>query len=67
MPFESKKSNEVILGEITEEEIYEGCTIASALNFNFLGISVSIAQHGEDQHHGPVTDLSPLGDMVMSF
>ncbi|KAF2308991.1 hypothetical protein GH714_042439 [Hevea brasiliensis] len=63
LPFESKKSNEVILGEITEEEIYEGCTIASALNFKFLGFSVAIAQTGEDQYFGPVTDLSPLGDM----
>ncbi|XP_037495569.1 uncharacterized protein LOC105636609 isoform X2 [Jatropha curcas] len=62
-PFESKKSNEVILEEITEEEIYEGYTIASALNFNLLGLSVSIAQTGQEQHFGPVTDLSRLGDM----
>ncbi|EEF45057.1 vacuolar protein sorting-associated protein, putative [Ricinus communis] len=61
--FESKNSNEVILEEITEEEIFEGYTIASALNFNMLGLSVSIAQSGVDQHFGPVTDLSPLGDM----
>ncbi|WCJ20748.1 hypothetical protein M5689_002962 [Euphorbia peplus] len=63
LPFESKRSSEVILGEITEEEIHEGYTIASALNFNFLGLSVSIAQNGEGQHFEPVSDLSSLGDM----
>ncbi|XP_050223282.1 uncharacterized protein LOC126673249 [Mercurialis annua] len=63
LPFDSKKSNEVILEEITEEEIFEGHTIASALNFNMLGLSVSIAQSGQDQQFGPTTDLSPLGDM----
>ncbi|KAJ0048722.1 hypothetical protein Pint_15724 [Pistacia integerrima] len=62
LPFQSKKDNEVILEEITEEEIYEGCTIASTLNFKLLGLSVSIAQSGTD-HFGPIKDLSPLGDM----
>ena len=64
LPFESKRNGEVILGEITEEEIFEGYTIASALNFNTLGLSVSIAQTAEDQQFGNVSDLSPLGDMV---
>ncbi|KAK4844286.1 hypothetical protein QYF36_018501 [Acer negundo] len=60
--FQSKKESEVILEEITEEEIYEGHTIASALNFKLLGLSVSICQAGNDRF-GPVKDLSPLGDM----
>lgn len=60
--FQSKK-NEEILQEITEEEIFEGHTIASGLNFKYLGLSVSINQIGKGQF-GPVKDLSPLGDMV---
>ncbi|KAJ7944655.1 pleckstrin-likey (PH) domain-containing protein [Quillaja saponaria] len=60
--FQSKEKNEVILEEITEEEIFEGHTIASALNFNLLALSVAIAQTGKE-HFGPVKDLSPLGDM----
>ncbi|KAE8055526.1 hypothetical protein FH972_012359 [Carpinus fangiana] len=62
VPFQSKKTNEVLFEEITEEEIFEGHTIASALNFNTLGLSVSIAQSGEERF-GPVKNLSPLGDM----
>lgn len=46
LPFQSKEKNEIILEEITEEEIYEGYTIASALNFKLLSISVSITQSG---------------------
>lgn len=61
--FHSKKNTEVILGDITEEELYEGHTIASALNFRSMGLAVSIAQSGKDQF-GPVKDLSSLGDMV---
>ncbi|KAL6175920.1 hypothetical protein ACLB2K_052558 [Fragaria x ananassa] len=34
--FQSKKNSEVVLEEITEEEIYEGHTIASALKFKML-------------------------------
>ena len=63
LPFHSKKNNEVIFEEITEEEIFEGYTIASALNFKLLGLSVSITQSGAEQF-GPVQDLSPLGDTV---
>lgn len=62
LPFQSKKNNEVIFEEITEEEIYDGHTIASALNFKLLGLTVAITQSGKEQF-GPVKDLSPLGDM----
>ncbi|KAE9596742.1 putative vacuolar protein sorting-associated protein [Lupinus albus] len=58
----SDKKNGLVLEEITEEEIYDGYTIASALNFNMLALSVAIAQSGSE-HFGPVQDLSPLGDM----
>ncbi|CAL0314337.1 unnamed protein product [Lupinus luteus] len=58
----SDKKNGLILEEITEEEIYDGYTIASALNFNMLALSVAIAQSG-NEYFGPVKDLSPLGDM----
>ncbi|XP_052211647.1 uncharacterized protein LOC127814276 isoform X2 [Diospyros lotus] len=61
-PFPLGKKNEVILEEITEEEIYEGHTIASALNFKSMGLSVSVTQSGKELF-GPVKDLSPLGDM----
>lgn len=66
LPFHSKKNNEVIFEEITEEEIFEGYTIASALNFKLLGLSVSITQSGAEQF-GPVQDLSPLGDTDASL
>ena len=63
LPFHPKKNNEVTFEEITEEEMFEGYTIASALNFKFLDLSVSITQSGGEQF-GPAQDLSPLGDMV---
>ncbi|KAL1194607.1 hypothetical protein V5N11_031431 [Cardamine amara subsp. amara] len=62
LPFRNKKNDEVVLEEVTEEEIYEGHTIASTLNFKLLGLSVSISQFG-NQQHGPAKDLSALGDM----
>ncbi|VVA93348.1 unnamed protein product [Arabis nemorensis] len=62
LPFRNKKNEEVVLEEVTEEEIYEGHTIASTLNFKLLGLSVSISQFG-NQQHGPTKDLSALGDM----
>ncbi|KAK9266873.1 hypothetical protein L1049_027132 [Liquidambar formosana] len=62
LPFQSKRNNEVIFEEITEEEIYDGYTIVSALNFKLLGLTVAITQSGEEKF-GPVKDLSPLGDM----
>ncbi|KAF8032759.1 hypothetical protein BT93_D1608 [Corymbia citriodora subsp. variegata] len=60
LPFHSKKSNGKVFEEIAEEEIYDGHTIASALNFNILGLSASSSGEG---HFGPVKDLSLLGDM----
>lgn len=63
LSFTTKRIKEVTLEEITEEEIHEGATIASALNFKSLGLSASISQAG-GEHFGPVKDLSPLGDMV---
>ncbi|XP_068305501.1 uncharacterized protein [Pyrus communis] len=60
-PFRSTKDNETILEEITEEEIYEGHTIASPLKFKLLGLALSIDQSGKEQF-GPVKDLSPLDD-----
>ncbi|OMP08179.1 Vacuolar protein sorting-associated protein 62 [Corchorus olitorius] len=58
----SKTKNDGIIEEITDEEMYSGHTIASALNFNFLGLSASITEPS-NEHFGPVKDLSPLGDM----
>ncbi|KAL8141812.1 hypothetical protein V2J09_014844 [Rumex salicifolius] len=62
LPFKSRQNDEEILEEITGEELYEGHTMASTLNFKLLGLSVSISNSGEDIF-GPVQDLSPLGDM----
>ncbi|KAG8382460.1 hypothetical protein BUALT_Bualt05G0079500 [Buddleja alternifolia] len=62
LSFHPKRIKEVILEEITEEEIHEGYTIASGLNFKSLGLSASIGESGGEQF-GPVKDLSPLGDM----
>ncbi|XVF52445.1 hypothetical protein PTKIN_Ptkin05aG0018700 [Pterospermum kingtungense] len=61
-PLQSKRKNEGIIEEITDEEMYSGHTIASALNFNLLGLSVAISE-SSNEHFGPVEDLSPLGDM----
>ncbi|KAK6935059.1 Pleckstrin homology domain [Dillenia turbinata] len=61
-PFQSEKKGEKILAEISEEEIFEGCTVAPALNFKLSGISVSMAHSGKE-NFGPVKELSPLGDM----
>jgi len=57
---------EKFLFQITQEEMVEGYTIASALNFKLLGISASIARPGKE-FYGPVRDLSALGDMVISI
>lgn len=65
-PFLSKRNNELVLEEISEEEIYEGNTIASVLNFKLLGLSASINLSTEESF-GPVKDLSPLGDMVKNL
>lgn len=42
-----------------------GCTVASGLNFDQLGLSVSIAHQG-DEEFGPVKDISALKDMVIT-
>ncbi|KAK2995313.1 hypothetical protein RJ640_023827 [Escallonia rubra] len=62
LPLMSRKQNDVVFEEITDEEIHEGCTVASALNFKALGISASIIESGKE-HFGPPKELSPLGDM----
>ncbi|PKA53298.1 hypothetical protein AXF42_Ash010028 [Apostasia shenzhenica] len=53
---------EKILSQITDEEMSSGYTIASALNFKYLGLSVSLRNPGKVQY-GPIKDLSPLCDM----
>ncbi|CAH8391411.1 unnamed protein product [Eruca vesicaria subsp. sativa] len=62
LSFRNKKNDDVVPEEITEEDIYEGHTIASTLNFKLLSLSVSISQRGSQQY-GPAKDLSALGDM----
>lgn len=62
-PFQSIKA-ENIFEEITQEEIYESYTIASALNFKSLGLCVAVSESGKEQFGTP-KDLSPLGDMVL--
>ncbi|XP_073134921.1 uncharacterized protein [Henckelia pumila] len=62
LSFQTKRTKEDILQEITDEEMYDGHTIASALNFKSLGLSASINHTGVEQF-GPENDLSPLGDM----
>ncbi|VFQ66400.1 unnamed protein product [Cuscuta campestris] len=61
-PFHSKSNSNGILEEITDEEIYDGYTIASALNFKKLGIMASIGHSGKE-HFGCVSSLSPLSEM----
>ncbi|OVA12725.1 Pleckstrin homology domain [Macleaya cordata] len=61
-PLHSKQSDETIVEEISEEEIFDGYTIDSTLNFKLLGLSVSIGQSDKKQF-GPVRELSSLGDM----
>lgn len=66
----SRTSNSEISGKITEDELQEGCTIASSLNFKSVGLQASIAHDGASTSHagddffGAIKDLSPLGDMV---
>lgn len=64
--FRSYVKTEKLLWEITEEEMVGGYTIASFLNFKLLGLSASISGPGKECF-GPVKDLSPLGDMVISL
>ncbi|KAK7309084.1 hypothetical protein RJT34_05549 [Clitoria ternatea] len=60
--FKTNKKSGLVLEEITEEEIYNSYTIASALNFNMLALSVAVAQSG-NEHFGSAEVLAPLGDM----
>ncbi|KAG0474801.1 hypothetical protein HPP92_014487 [Vanilla planifolia] len=53
---------EKILWQITNEDMINGYTIVSALNFKYLALSVSLSNPGKEKF-GPVKELSPLGDM----
>jgi vacuolar protein sorting-associated protein 13A/C len=52
-----------ILYDIEHEELVDGYTIASGLNFKGLGLSACVCRHGGAQF-GALKELSPLGDMV---
>uniref|UniRef100_J3N503 PH domain-containing protein n=1 Tax=Oryza brachyantha TaxID=4533 RepID=J3N503_ORYBR len=54
--------NEKIMYELQHEELVEGYTIASGLNFKGLGLSASACRHGSGQF-GLLKELSPLSDM----
>ncbi|KAL5230936.1 hypothetical protein ABZP36_029712 [Zizania latifolia] len=54
--------SEKILYDIKHEELVEGYTIASGLNFKGLGLSASACGHGSGRS-GSLKELSPLGDM----
>uniref|UniRef100_A0A0D9XMK5 PH domain-containing protein n=1 Tax=Leersia perrieri TaxID=77586 RepID=A0A0D9XMK5_9ORYZ len=54
--------SEKILYEIKHEELVEGYTVASGLNFKGLGLSASACRHGSGQF-GVLKELSPLSDM----
>ncbi|OIT20385.1 hypothetical protein A4A49_38349 [Nicotiana attenuata] len=62
-PLLSKRNNELVLEEISEEEIYERNTIASVLNFKLLGLSASIKLSSKESF-GPVKDLSPMAHWI---
>ncbi|XP_021768084.1 uncharacterized protein LOC110732449 isoform X1 [Chenopodium quinoa] len=61
-PLKSRNNNPETSGHIIEEELQEGFTITSSLNFKSVGLQASIAPTGENSF-GPVKDLSPLSDM----
>jgi vacuolar protein sorting-associated protein 13A/C len=50
------------LYDIKPDELVEGYTIASGLNFKGLGLSSSVSKHGG--RFGSMKELSSLGDMV---
>ncbi|KAK9094958.1 hypothetical protein Scep_026427 [Stephania cephalantha] len=62
LSFPSRQRSEVLVEEITEAELLEGCTIDSILNFKLMGMSISIDKSSK-KFYGPIQDLSPLGDM----
>lgn len=55
--------SEKLLYDIKHEELVEGYTIASGLNFKGLGLSACVCRHGGGRF-GSLKELSPLGDMV---
>lgn len=54
--------SEKLLYDIKHEELVEGYTIASGLNFKGLGLSACVCRHGGGRF-GSLKELSPLGDM----
>jgi vacuolar protein sorting-associated protein 13A/C len=62
---QSAKRTERTLWKITPDEMVDGHTIASVLGFKGLGMSASIVTQGQELF-GPVKELAPLGDMVIS-
>lgn len=54
---------EKIIWEITDEEMIDGCTVASIVNFEHLGLSLSI-EGTNYEFFGPAKDLSPLSTLV---
>ncbi|KAF3782527.1 Vacuolar sorting-associated protein 13C [Nymphaea thermarum] len=57
----SNKDNEDVV-EFTNDEMVDGCTIGSVINFGNMGMSVTMS--GPDkQVFGPVSDLSLLGGL----
>ncbi|KAL6906369.1 hypothetical protein ACP4OV_003970 [Aristida adscensionis] len=57
----NSERSEKFLYDIKHDELVDGYTIASGLNFKGLGLSSSVSRHGGQ--FGPVKELSPLGDM----
>lgn len=63
---QTAKRTEKTLWKITPDEMVDGYTIASVLGFQGLGMSAAIITQGQESF-GPVKELTPLGDMVISF
>lgn len=57
----AEKSDKLLYG-IGHEELVDGYTIASGLNFKGLGLSACVCRNG--QQLGALKELSPLADMV---
>lgn len=57
----AEKSDKLLYG-IGHEELVDGYTIASGLNFKGLGLSACVSRNG--QQLGALKELSPLADMV---
>lgn len=63
LPLKFSNTTEKIIWDITDEEMIDGCTIASVVSFEHLGLSLSI-EGSNYEFFGPATDLSPLSAMV---